>query len=315
MLALPESGMHRSVSAQNVNLGIFCDWLECNALFSEESFSKSDVIDLLVENEIFDEQDFASALVDSAWGIVRSRVDRIQSAANIRVERSRIEREGVWTDDVGYSFCLSLCCLTYLYPRALNAANRDVQLQGDLFEAFTVESLGRMLPQWEIRRVGWSPSNPVRLKDCIDEIIAELNERENNDRELHVTSSANELGLDILAHYSFGDADSASTVLMIQCASGDNWKQKRHTPQLEIWNKIINFVSRPIKGFAIPYAFADITDFRTHATPVSGLFLDRNRLLNPAKDGVAWLSDPLGVRLKAWCEMYVPALPQHNNVF
>jgi hypothetical protein len=318
MLAIPEKGMgrsERSIEKHNINLDHFCDWLECCALFSGSPISKSDVIDLLVENEIYEAQDFASEIVDDAWAVLRVRFNRLLMPAGISISVNRIERAGEWRDVPAYAFCLLLCCFTYLYPDRLRELGRSINDQGDLFERLTAEALQHMLPAWVIKRVGWSPNNPVRLKDCVDTIIADLDERANDDKDLHVTSSANELGLDILAHYKFDDPDSASTVLMIQCASGANWTTKRHTPQLSIWRKIINFNAWPQKGFAIPYAFADRSRFRREATPVEGLFLDRYRLLNPTGSNRDWASEELKAALIDWCGPYIAQLPQHEVVF
>ena len=54
MLELPTSGVARSVNVHNSNLLFFCDWLEANTLFLEDRLSFSDVIDLLLEDELYD---------------------------------------------------------------------------------------------------------------------------------------------------------------------------------------------------------------------------------------------------------------------
>lgn len=312
MLALPERGINRSVKTHNSDLATVCDWIEASVLFVDDELSKTDVVDVLIENEVYDSQDFALEFIDSAWTVMQSRISTLNGTLDVlHWTRERIARQGVWQDFPAYAFCLALTCGSYVYPQWAANYGYDSSTQGSLFERIALKSFSSMLPGWEVQLTGWSPDNPVRLRDTINQIIGQLNEVANAEIDVHVDQNANELGLDLLAFYSFGDNHASLPMLMIQCASGKDWKTKRHTPDLTIWNKVINFNSPPVKGFAIPYSFVDGQEFRRQATRVNGVFLDRYRLLNPNRGtSPVWNEVNLNTDLIAWVQPRVDALPR-----
>lgn len=309
MLALPEAGMAASRTTHNVNLNYLCDWIESSVLFGDDPVSMSEVTDLLIEHEVYREQDFADEVVGSAWSILRRRYGALGSPLDFRVSATRIEKAATWNDHPAYAFCMMLACSTYLYPTAM-AVHRNINAQGELFEKLSVESLVEMLPGWKVEPIGWTPSNPTKLKGSIDGIIKNLREVAGAEKDTHVTAHSNEIGLDILAYLEFDDSYAALPVLMIQCASGDDWKRKRKTPDLAIWGKIISFISKPTKGFVMPYAFAEPGDFRREATSVEGVFVDRYRLLSPAQAKRAWVSASLNSELVSYVRARVNGLPE-----
>lgn len=311
MLGLPEKGISRSVTKHNSDLSIVCDWIEASLLFSESVISKTDVMDSLLENELYESQDFALEFIDQVWSAIRLRMESLNGTLGLEWSSNRLQRtSGEWEDFPAYAFCLALSCASYIYPRWAAKCRFDYTTQGSLFERIAHRSFSMMLPSWKVIRVGWAPDNPVRLKTAINGIISNLNEIANAEIDLHVDDNANELGLDLLAFYSFGDAHSSAPSIMIQCASGKDWSTKRHTPDLSIWNKIVNFNSQPVKGFAIPYSFTDSQAFRKAATGVNGVFMDRYRLLNPTQSKeFIWEDSSLNNDLITWVRPHVNELP------
>jgi hypothetical protein len=311
MLGLPERGIAVSVNSHNSVLSVVCDWVEASILFDDEELSKADVTDVLMENGIYSDQDFARQFVDNIWNVLRARIDALNGALGLSVTRDRLARERPWHEFPAYAFCLAVSCGSYVYPEWAKDYGYESDVQGSLFERIAHRSLASMLPGWLIRRVGWAPDNPVRLRGAIAEILSSLNEVANAEIDVYVDEHANELGLDLMAVYSFGDMHASSPLLMMQCASGKDWKKKRHTPDLTVWGKIINFNSPPMKGFVIPYSFTDAHDFRKEATRVNGLFLDRYRLLNPNRGAApVWNAPELNADLIAWVQPRVDALPR-----
>ena len=308
MLALPESGMSSSRSSHNVNFDYFCDWLEATVLFQEDPVSMSDVLDILLENEVYVDQDFAEQLVANAWVVVGWRFKTLGNPLGLSATGTRLEKEVGWENYPAYAFCLLVTCTSYLYPTA-TAAYADYTEQGGLFERLSCESLAQMLPGWTVKAIGWTPENPVKLRDSISDITASMNELPGAEVELHVTASANEIGLDVLAYKRYNDSHSSLPVFMLQCASGKDWKRKRKTPDLAIWRKIVSFNSNPVRGMTIPYAFADQSTFRKEATPVEGVFLDRYRLLSPVATNGDWISPELNADLRSFVAARVAALP------
>jgi hypothetical protein len=160
---------------------------------------------------------------------------------------------------------------------------------------------------WTIHRTGWSRTKPEKLTEIVHELASRLGEAVGNIP--HWTNpGANELGLDLLCYRPFPDARVGVPVYLLQCASGANWHEKLHTPQLEIWSKIIQFVATPRKAFAIPFALVD-GDFVRKCALVGGLLIDRYRLLAATCVDDNWLSGPLRARLIAWLSPRIDALP------
>lgn len=309
-LKLPEKGISYSVDKHNSKLDFFCDWLEASVIFSGETLYKSDVVDSLTENGVYLEQDFANAFVDDAWAIVDRRFRRLDHTIDIKTDAMSFAAAKQWTDYPAYSFCVFLSCMGYLYPKSFNATDFPVVygVQGSIFEKICHAALAARYPGWVVKRVGWAADNAVKLKSCVDEIISELFEQEGAERDLWVNAHANELGLDLLMYSSFEDNRPCMPVTMIQCASGKDWMAKRRTPDLSIWSKVISFNSPPSKGFAIPYAFVDDSEFRKNALTVQGVFFDRYRLLDV--NAGDWLPDAVRQEIIDWMTPYVEAIPR-----
>ncbi len=309
MLALPESGIRSSIKKHNSDLDLFCDWVEASAVFSDDPISMSDVVDVLLENTVYEDQDFAEEFVSSAWAVLRARFQQLGNPLGLVVTNTRLSRSGgnAWTAEPAYAFCLYMACLSYLYPNAL-ANLADASAQGELFEKVAVESLTQAFPGWEVRRLGWSPDNPQKLIKIVGALTSDLREVPGAEVSTHVDNYSKELGLDVLLFRKFKDENASFPVIMMQCASGKNWPGKRKTPDLSIWRKIISFNSNPIKGIVIPYAFADDNSFRRESTTVEGLFLDRYRLLSPSGT-TAWVSDELKKEILNFLAPRVPVLP------
>lgn len=311
MLALPETGMRHSVNAHNVDLDVLCDWIEASIVFEDERVSRSDVVDMLMESNIYEEQDFAAERVEAAWGVLKERARLLGAPIGLSVTNQRLVRNEDWTAFPAYAFCLALSCTT-LYP-SWAAAWRKVEgstAQGELFERITEKSFANNLSGWQVSRVGWSPGNAVKLKDAVAGIIRDLREVYGAEWDVHVDGAANELGLDLLAFKPFDDLHASFLVLMVQCASGENWKSKRTTPDLTIWRKVINFNSNPVRGMAIPFAFAEASEFRKQSTPVNGIFVDRNRLLAPLLADKSKELDALNADIAKWLEPKANLIPR-----
>ncbi len=179
--------------------------------------------------------------------------------------------------------------------------------QGDLFERFSEESLRKY--GWETLRTGWASgiSNPA-FSDIVSRVAQELDEAWVNDDALPVFRDAKEEGLDLVAHQPFADKRVGRPFYLIQCASGDNWNDKLHTPDLDVWTKLIVFVTSPRRGFCFPLTLDD-NDFKAKCTKCSGLFLDRYRLLGNGMGVTRNLSLPLQADLRKWLTPRVAALP------
>lgn len=306
MLALPTKGISRSVDKHNVDLSVFCDWIEGSILFSEEEFSSTDVVDILLEGLIYEDQGFAAEIIADAWAELQRRHTLISPGIPFSVEHRRIKRLRAWQDVPAHSFCVLLALSTWYSGWARQFGSSYTE-QGELFELLTKESLEQQFTDWEIYYTGWSRTNTVKLPEVLQEVRDRLGEAPGQ-IEPWVNSNANEAGLDLLCYRPFLDRRVGIPVYLMQCASGSNWEEKLHTPDLKVWTKVIQFAATPRKAFATPFALMD-NDFAKTCNIIDGMLLDRYRLLAACNHRDDWVSPSLRDRIIAWSEPRVAALP------
>ena len=307
MLKVPNKGFSRSVNEHNVQLDRLCDWIEASLLFSEEEISTSDVVDILEEEQIYSPEGTvsASSRVDDAWSELRKRERWVGGGYPFKFKYSRIIRSGDWRETPAYSFCV-LLSLVFCYDSWSTDVGDGYVEQGEIFELVTKESLETQFTGWNFVQTGWSRNNAVKLAEVVEGVRSKLGELPGQ-MEPWADSRANEAGLDLLCYKAFSDDRIGVPVYLLQCASGKNWKDKRHTPDLKIWTKVIQFAATPRKAFAIPFALSD-ESFQESCNLVDGLLLDRCRLFPDELSKEEWLSTDLRRRLIEWITPRVKSL-------
>jgi len=306
MLDIPEIGFQPSIKKHNVDLAILCDWIESSILFVDERLSQSDVIDMLCDIHIYQQKDFAAEKVKDAWNEIKRRLSWIHRAAPFSVQGRHIQRKATWEEALAHSFCLAVTCLQYYKPWAHQFGSNYIE-QGELFEVFTKESLEAL--GWQVYRTGWaSGSHMGNIQSIVTGIAECLNESIINETILSLYDNAKDEQLDIVCYLPFTDRRGGKPVYFMQCASGERWKSKLKTPDVEVWAKLITFSSNPQRAFAMPFALEN-DEFFTTCNRVNGMLLDRYRLLSAGKDGKDWLSPWLKARLTAWLEPRIKTLP------
>ena len=297
MLALPSTGFRRSVSVHNVDIAICCDWMEASALFTGEPVVSSEIVDLLQEEQVYDSQEFAWAFVADLWSHLQRRVRLMGDGYPFTLSGSRFGGRGSWSRFTPYSFCLTLS-LTKCYPSWAKSFGKDYTDQGELFEALTAESIGKSLLGWNVHATGWTRENPTQLARIVEK-IAELLGENAGDLKRWTSPGAHEEGLDLLCYRPFRDGRVGVPTYLFQCASGEDWEGKLHTPDLRVWNKAIVFAAEPKKAFSLPFVLSD-NEFRQSCNRVNGLLLDRHRLLAPGQRKRDWVTADLSKRLAKW---------------
>jgi hypothetical protein len=300
MLTLPGK-IHRSVTVHRSNLAVFCDWLEATVLFDELEVSQCDVVDFLTEQHIYDEdrRDFCMEFVTDAWRAIRRRLGWIGSASPLKIEDRRVVRDKNWDQVSAHAFCL-LLGLTPYYDGWTSQFGADYTVQGELFEKVVEASVSRVFLKWEVARTGWSRENTSKLPDVVQRLTEAVIEDVGNVAK-YLSTDANEAGLDIFWHRRYPDERGGHPVFLAQCASGENWHTKLHTPEISVWEKLVDWKCPPNRAFAMPFALPD-DEFVRRCNQFKGLFLDRYRLLMPASCAEAWLPDGLADEIIAWVQ-------------
>lgn len=301
MFAFPSYGIARSITEHNSKLEVFCDWLEGSIIFNEKEVSRSDVVDIMMEDGLYNNQDFANEWVENIWSEFKRRQACLGTGTPFKLEAEKISRETPWEQAPAHGFCLVLSLAQYfsgLHGKWRSKFKKGYNEQGELFELLTLESLQNQFNDWSLYRTGWSKSNASKLDSIVDEIAQRLGETKGDIRRW-TSPDSNDEGCDLLFYRAFADSRVGVPVYLIQCASGGDWEDKLKTPDMDVWTTIIQFAAPPRKAFSTPISFTD-SDFIRYTKKVAGLLLDRYRLLIPVSHKQDWLSADLAKRILEW---------------
>ena len=319
MLAIPERGFAPSANQHHVRLDALCDWLEGGVLFQPESkISAADVVDVLVEGNVYDTQESAWNRLEETWSELHDRKNLLGDGYPVEIASNHLLRKNnrTWTSVPGHSFCLALS-FAELYPSWASSFGHDYTEQGELFEILTEESLKTSFRDWEVYRTGWSRTNTNKLRAVVNDVATWLGEPETRNFQRWSRPTANEAGLDLLFFRPMPDRRPGIPIYMVQCATGrpsnSNWLHKRKTPDIGLWSKLIDFAVLPRRAFATPFSFQE-SDFRRHCLAVEGIFLDRYRILAPTRTSDTWPPGPIAQRLISWMLPRICKLPSADEM-
>jgi hypothetical protein len=124
---------------------------------------------------------------------------------------------------------------------------------------------------------------------------------------MNVSPKANEAGLDILFFRPFTDDRCGFPIYLTQCATGEDWDTKLHTPVLAVWQKLVDFAAPPQKAFALPHSLS-AEELRRVTVKVQGIVFDRYRLHDTSRPH-NWCSKELTGDLKAFLNPLIVNLP------
>lgn len=313
MLRLPETGISSSREVHNCDLQKFCDWLEGSLLFTDtEGASRTDVADILEETGIYTDQSFAAAWLDQVWCELQRRHSLLSLQEIVKIGSRSVQRATTWQMVPTYSFCLLVSLLSHSPnwrpPLSKKGRARYFQRQGQLFERVSMTLLKSA--GWNAYLTGWSYRNAKKLPAIVDQVASFIGEQPRSDSTRNVSPNANEAGLDIVFYRRFPNGVPFAPIYLAQCAAGEHWDTKLHTPSLYVWNKLIDFSEPPYKAFAIPHGLGQ-TEIRHASTTAEGVILDRYRL----HAGVALPSDSktLQDELIAFMKPLVTGLPSSER--
>ena len=298
MLSVPK-GFQRSVKAHNINVETFLDWVETTSLIAQEELSPSDIIDYLIEEQLYDEQDFAAEFVLPNWAALEARLSGLGHHSPISVKKRWMVRQLDWTEVPAYSFCL-VVSLGPQYDDWDNGFGSDYSVQGELFELVTKAAMEVRFTGWKFLHTGWSKGNASSLRDVVGNLTSHINEPSGYIDE-YASCHAHEAGIDLVWHLPFADRRGGAPVYLVQCASGKKWKNKVSEPNIKEWTKIINFAGIPSKAFSLPYSLSK-RDLRMQSNRAGGLILDRYRLLAHSISEKTWVPAALRHDLTNWLE-------------
>jgi hypothetical protein len=309
MFRMPTRGFSESINKHNCDLEPFADWVEGSVLFLGEPVTRSDLVDRLVENSIYRDQSFAHQWVDTVFGELRRRFCLLSGATPVAVEGTRIVSTRPWKDRPAYAFCVALAIQVHYRKEVLGAIGRDCHIQGRLFEQLIAELL--RANDWKVEPTGWSHQTARSVEQQVRSLAAAIGEGQRGGAvERWTAPQAKDSGLDLVAWQAFPDGWSGRPICLLQCASGENWTEKLATPNLQTWEKLIEFTTAPRRGLAMPFA-PEADEFRRRANQDGlMLLLDRHRLMH-TKAGTTYPSADLAKELIQWTETRVNCFPRN----
>jgi len=310
MIILPSTGIPKSVTKHNCRLNVLCDWIETSVMLHDEELSMANVIDTLLEEERYEDSNFASEIVEDAWCEVTRRASLCDGSCGLEIDGNWIRRIGKWETKAEHIFCL-LLSLAPQYDWWYKQFGSDYAVQGELFELLTESSLRTFAPDWHVYLTGWSRTNTAGYHDLLKS-IAGIIHGDITDLESRTTGYENDMGLDMLYYRPFPDKRAGFPYFMIQCASGKNWGNKVNEPDLAVWSDTVRPPTPPMRGFAVPFCYSDKL-FRNTCVRVTGLLLDRCRLLGAGGINQNWLPQPVADGIVDWAGPRVQELLKRSQ--
>ncbi len=294
------AGFLQSVRDQNTS--VFLDWLEATNLFLEEELSQTVVVDHLMQEQIFQDQDSAYTFVAAAWSALDRRLSWLGSHTPIVFKDRWMIRQLDWQDVPAHSYCL-IVSLGSQYEDWHATFGPSYIKQGCLFESITSAAMESRFRGWTFLQTGWSRDNASKLAEVIDDLVSDIDERKGNP-DVYLDEDAKDAGVDLVWHLRFTDARGGAPIYLAQCASGKNWVDKVNEPNIKEWTKIVDFAVPPSKAFSLPFSLSE-SEMRRQSNRAGGVMVDRYRLL--AQDGSesTWLPGPLRHKLIDWLDQRI----------
>jgi hypothetical protein len=308
MLLTPSKGFSTSVNTHNVALDAMAEWLEGCIVFDSLDISKNEVKDHLLDDSIYRSQDFAQERIDDAWKELERRSRFLGRVCPFEVEPTRLVRKLGWHKVPAYSFCLMLGMQVAYRDAFTKVFGSDYTEQGALFEELTAEAL--TLVGLLTHSTGWSHSASDSITDKVIALAAKIGEPHRaSEVPVWTAARAKDGGLDVVCHLPFVDGRAGRPLFFVQCASGENWKEKRHTPVLATWDKLLDLATAPRRGISHPFALLE-EDFRRECNyDYLSLVLDRHRLSRPVEQAKRnWVTMKLARRLNKWTKSRLATL-------
>jgi hypothetical protein len=309
MLKIPEVKFNRSVNESNVETNALGDWLEACTLFDDREISKSDVVDILLENQVCTDEnhDLAHLIADQGWHEFARRKRWGGVPDTVAISATRITSTVPWSDDLIRAFFVMLS-IQRIFPDWARERQAHV-VQGNLFEKVVEAICPALFPGWTTYRAGWSPENTKKIPDIVPELCSRLFMSGAADLDKWVQPSDNDGGLDLVVYRSFMDEREGLPLYFLQCASGKNWREKVSTPNSQAWVKYLNSAVEPSTGIVAPFVIDDF-ELRRAALYGQAIVIDRIRLVSTVRTGNVALSRELQEELLGWLEPRVLSLPK-----
>ena len=219
MYSLPTDGIRVSIEKHNSDLMVASDWLQLVVLASAEEWAPPEIVDILAENGIYREQDFATEFVQSMLAEARRRSACLGDYSPLLFT----DAGSLVARRVPYS-ALLFCTLLATGPNYSGWSSQfagDYTDQGQLFERLVTDTLAYWFPSWDIGNTGWGDGDELSVEELVELLGARTMEQLTADWKDWVRQHGKDMGVDVAAIRTFGGDAGGLPVIMWQCASGE----------------------------------------------------------------------------------------------
>lgn len=248
------------------------EWLELNLLYSNRPLTKSLIIDISDETE----ESVDGWFTELAW---RSK---LYNDPPYKIERNKIIPILKWKKIPEY-----LLCVYYSYNGAGDNSGGT-----KLFEDISAMALKNFI-NGEVYALGF-PSGKG-LNTYLDDIAVFCSER----RILKADGSYKDDGVDVVGLKSFGDQRAGSLYVLLQCAAGHHWTQKKKI-EINRWVKYITWYPENIILSISTVDYVKSKDWDKHSSSF-GMLIDRLRIYNSLYANGNDVRADLRTNLLVWC--------------
>jgi hypothetical protein len=210
--------------------------------------------------------------LDDRAAACRGRHDLYPFLVSQRAIAAKVEAESSI-----YSFLL---LLSWFGKDATRTPQRAEKLFETVCEASASGYLGHQNPIRPTLAFGWPRSAmPANFCEAVDKLCKAIGEGQGANRSRSGINDEKDAGLDVVAYSPFGDRRRGKLILFGQCATGQNWKDKRSELNLGMWCDhwlADSPVIPPIRGFFVPHKVGE-ADWDEHCR-IAGILFDRCRI-------------------------------------
>jgi hypothetical protein len=310
MLPLPESCYTSSE--------VLASWIELSLLAEDDGLAvRGTVAETLRDSGLFDDRSGDSSSSDrgtvdapstekvgEVWRVLQSRQAILGPAWPFDLTADRMTRK---SDRAELNSVAAYTAMLLIEAATLKWYGGIAIQSGDgirtWFEHIATASIGSLLGGRAVRFGAPFPSDwprgfPARVErlagmfDCL---------HRPQDIETHASPQQQDDSLDIVARWKLGDEAPSSACVLVQCATGANWRTaKPGQPNLTTWRRYVSWTGPTLKAIAVPFALRG-PDVLTQASVAHGdaVVFDRLRLAAGRPD--EHIDATLRSDLERWC--------------
>jgi len=234
-----------------------------------------------------DPEEAAVTFSDGALACIRERKAILGNAYPFEIHSSHIE--AITGLDSKSSPYVALLGITFAHAYRISS---DINVE-QVFEEIVADALVNL--GMVVGNVGsLSRSNKMDFEKTIEALSKVVNIKMDPNAAVR-RRSANDGGIDVLAHFGWDDSRSGRWTVLGQatCGSSDTWHSKLSEPKPEMWRKIMAESTLPQTFLAVPHHIEE-SAFREISENTGNAVVDRARLVPFIKvlpDGIAEMVD------------------------